>query len=224
MKISPALVDVPLFRGIAAEELPELLACVEAREGRYRKGELLLRRGEPTDRLGLVLSGAVHIVREDFWGSRTIVGTAGQGDIFAESYALGRQPLGVSVLAAADTEALFLNAGRAVSGCREVCACHGRLTWNLMALLAEKNLMLTAKMVHMARRTTREKLLSYLSAQALLAGGPEFDIPLDRQQLADYLAVDRSAMSAALGKLRDEGVLVFRKNHFHLLRGLEESE
>ncbi len=224
MKISPILAEAPLFRDISPEELAGLLNCVEARERQYRRGELLLRRGERTDRLGLVLSGAVHVVREDFWGSRTIVGTAGPGEIFAESYALGGQPLGVSVLAAADTAVLFLNAGRAVSGCREVCACHGRLTWNLLALLAEKNLMLTAKMGYMARRTTREKLLSYLSARALLAGGPEFDIPLDRQQLADYLAVDRSAMSAALGRLRDEGVLTFRKNHFHLLRGLEESE
>ena len=224
MEISPVLSNTPLFRGISAEDLPGLLACVEARERRCRKGELLLRRGERTDRLGLVRSGAVHMVREDCWGGRTIVGTAGPGDIFAESYALGGQPLGVSVLAAADTEVLTLSAGRAVSGCRQVCPCHQRLTQNLLALLAEKYLMLTAKMGHMARRTTREKLLSYLSAQALAAGGPEFDIPLDRQQLADYLAVDRSAMSAALGKLRREGVLAFRKNHFHLLRGLEESE
>ena len=84
--------------------------------------------------------------------------------------------------------------------------------------------MLTGKMRHMARPTTREKLLSYLSAQAARAGGPEFDIPLDRQQLADYLAVDRSAMSAVLGKLRDEGVLEFRKNHFRLLGRGEERD
>ena len=105
-----------------------------------------------------------------------------------------------------------------LSGCSNACTFHARLTENLTALLAGKNLALTRKMGHMARRTTRDKLLSYLSAAALAAGTPEFDIPLDRQQLADFLAVDRSAMSAALGKLRDEGVLTFRKNHFHLLR------
>ena len=199
---------LPLFRGIAAGELPALLDRSSAREVRFAKGELLLHRGETPRSLGLVLEGGVHIIREDFWGNRSIVGLAGPGEIFAESYALAGKPLAVSVLAAADGRALFLDAGHLSQW----------LSANLLALLAEKNLMLTEKMRHMARRTTREKLLSYLSAQALRAGTAEFDIPLDRQQLADFLAVDRSAMSAALGKLRDEGVLEFRKNHFRLLR------
>ena len=161
-----------------------------------------------TSRLGLVLEGHVHIIREDFWGNRSIVGLAGPGEVFAESYALAGEPLEVSVLAAAPGAALFLEADGLTDA---------RLTANLLHLLARKNLMLTRKMRHMARRTTRDKLLSYLSAQALAAGSSEFDIPMDCQQLADYLAVDRSAMSAALGKLRDEGVLTFRKNHFRLL-------
>ena len=199
---------LPLFRGIAAGELPALLDRSSAREVRFAKGELLLHRGETPRSLGLVLEGGVHIIREDFWGNRSIVGLAGPGEIFAESYALAGKPLAVSVLAATDGRALFLDAGHLSQ----------RLSANLLALLAEKNLMLTEKMRHMARRTTREKLLSYLSAQALRAGTAEFDIPLDRQQLADFLAVDRSAMSAALGKLRDEGVLEFRKNHFRLLQ------
>ena len=199
---------LPLFRGIPAGELPALLDRAAVREVCFAKGDLLLHRGETPRSLGLVLEGGVHIIREDFWGNRSIVGLAGPGEIFAESYALAGKPLAVSVLAATDGRALFLDAGHLSE----------RLSANLLALLAEKNLMLTEKMRHMARRTTREKLLSYLSAQALRAGTAEFDIPLDRQQLADYLAVDRSAMSAALGKLRDEGVLEFRKNHFRLLR------
>ena len=165
----------PLFRDIPAGELPALLNQAAAREVRFAKGELLLHRGETPRSLGLVLAGGVHIIREDFWGNRSIVGLAGPGEIFAESYALAEKPLEVSVLAAADGRALFLDAGHLSE----------RLSANLMALLA---------------------------------GTAEFDIPLDRQQLADFLAVDRSAMSAALGKLRDEGVLEFRKNHFRLLR------
>lgn len=222
MEISPSLTASPLFRGIPAEALPELLSRTDARRREYRRGELLLRRGEGTERLGLVLSGTVHIIREDFWGSREIVGLAAAGDVFAESYALSGQPMEVSVLAATDVAALFLTAplpallGDMPAG--------GTFTANLLSLLAGKNLQLTRKMGHMARRTTREKLLSYLSAQALRSGGPSFDIPLDRQQLADFLAVDRSAMSAALGKLRDEGVLEFRKNHFRLLRPTERDD
>ena len=215
MEISACVTSSPLFRDIAPADLASLLDCLDARERAYEKGAWLLRRGEWTDRLGLVLSGTVHILREDFWGSRSIVGLAGPGEIFAESYALAGEPLEVSVLAASDARVLFLRVETALTGC-------GQLTRNLTALLAEKNLTLTRKMRHMARRTTREKLLSYLSAQALRSGGPEFDIPMDRQQLADYLAVDRSAMSAALGKLRDEGVLEFRKNHFRLLEPGEQ--
>lgn len=215
MEISPCMTSSPLFRNISPADLASLLDCLDARERAYEKGAWLLRRGERTDRLGLVLSGTVHILREDFWGSRSIVGLAGPGEIFAESYALAGEPLEVSVLAASDARVLFLRVETALTGC-------GQLTRNLTALLAEKNLTLTRKMRHMARRTTREKLLSYLSAQALRSGGPEFDIPMDRQQLADYLAVDRSAMSAALGKLRDEGVLEFRKNHFRLLEPGEQ--
>ena len=199
---------LPLFRGVPAEELPALLARASARTCAFQKGELLLRRGDVTRRLGLVLDGSVHIIREDFWGNRSIVGLAGPGEVFAESYALAGEPLEVSVLAAAPGAALFLEADGLTDA---------RLTANLLHLLARKNLMLTRKMRHMARRTTRDKLLSYLSAQALAAGSSEFDIPMDRQQLADYLAVDRSAMSAALGKLRDDGVLTFRKNHVRLL-------
>ena len=210
METSPCMTSSHLFRDIAPADLASLLDCLDARERAYEKGAWLLRRGEWTDRLGLVLSGTVHILREDFWGSRSIVGLAGPGEIFAESYALAGEPLEVSVLAASDARVLFLRVETALTGC-------GQLTRNLTALLAEKNLTLTRKMRHMARRTTREKLLSYLSAQALRSGGPEFDIPMDRQQLADYLAVDRSAMSAALAKLRDEGVLAFRQNHFRLL-------
>ena len=204
---------LPLFRGVPAEELPALLARASARTCAFQKGELLLRRGDVTRRLGLVLEGSVHIIREDFWGNRSIVGLAGPGEVFAESYALAGEPLSVSVLAASDGAALFLDARHLTDA---------RLTDNLLSLLARKNLMLTGKMRHMACRTTRDKLLSYLSAQALAAGGSEFDIPMDRQQLADYLAVDRSAMSAALGKLRDEGVLEFRKNHFRLLEPGEQ--
>lgn len=223
MEISATMARAPLFAGIPETELRELLCCVGAALRRYQKGELLLRRGDRAERMGLVLSGRVHILQEDFWGRRTLVGYAQSGDVFAEAYAcLGTEALEVSVEAGTETEVLYLDAALAAGGCARACGAHARLRQNLLALLAEKNLMLTRKMGHMARRTTREKLLSFLSAQALRAGGPVFDIPLDRQGLADYLAVDRSAMSAALGKLRAEGVLAFHKNHFRLLRETEE--
>ena len=222
MEHLPVLVKSPLFSGVDSADLQGLLSCLDARRLSFKKGELLMRRGERTEFLGLLQSGTVHIIREDFWGNRSVVGLVEAGEIFAESYALAGQPLEVSVQAVSAGQVLFLNAGKMVSGCAQVCGFHERLSRNLLSLLARKNLMLTEKMRHMARKTTREKLLSYLSAQAVRAGSPEFEIPMDRQQLADFLAVERSAMSATLGRLRDEGVLEFRKSHFHLLRQEED--
>ena len=215
------LLHTALFQGISRQELPALLTQLNARRRQYDKGAVILHRGDQTARLGLVLSGTVHMVKEDFWGARTIVGLARPGEVFAESYAcLPGAVLEVSVLAAADTEILFLDAAPALDG----GAGGAQFSRNLLAMLAGRNLTLTRKIGHMARRSIRDKLLSYLSAQAMQTGGPEFDIPLDRQQLADYLAVDRSALSTALGKLRGEGVLTFRKNHFCLLQKLEHTD
>ena len=221
MEVSAMLLHTALFQGISRQELPALLTQLNARRRQYDKGAVILHRGDQTARLGLVLSGTVHMVKEDFWGARTIVGLARPGEVFAESYAcLQGAVLEVSVLAAADTEILFLDAAPALDG----GAGGAQFSRNLLAMLAGRNLTLTRKIGHMARRSIRDKLLSYLSAQAMQAGGPEFDIPLDRQQLADYLAVDRSALSTALGKLRGEGVLTFRKNHFCLLQKLEHTD
>ena len=221
MEVSAILLHTALFQGISQQEFPALLTQLNARRRQYDKGAVILHRGDQTARLGLVLSGTVHMVKEDFWGARTIVGLARPGEVFAESYAcLPGAVLEVSVLAAADTEILFLDAAPALDG----GAGGAQFSRNLLAMLAGRNLTLTRKIGHMARRSIRDKLLSYLSAQAMQTGEPEFDIPLDRQQLADYLAVDRSALSAALGKLRDEGVLTFRKNHFCLLQKLEHTD
>ena len=212
----------PLFRNIAPQDISGLLSCINARAQIFKKGEILLHRGETSAQFGLLLSGSVHVIREDFWGNRSIVGIAGPGETFAESYALALQPLEVSVLAASDGEVLFVDAERVISGCQQVCSFHAQLSRNLLSMLAQKNLNLTTKIRHMSRKTTREKLMSYLSAQALKANSSEFEIPLDRQQLADFLGVERSAMSATLGRLRDEGALTFHKNHFHLLQRDEE--
>jgi CRP-like cAMP-binding protein len=211
-----------LFSGVGEEDIEAMLGCLQANHRSFKKGDYILREGERIDRIMILAKGKLLVQQDDFWGNRSMVGLAVSGDIFAESYSLTGETLEVSVLAATDCEILFFNASKAVSGCAQVCSFHEQLSRNLLGILARKNLLLTEKMRHMARKTTREKLLSYLSAQALQASGPEFDIPLDRQQLADFLGVERSAMSAALGKLRDEGVLEFRKNHFRLLRSEEE--
>ena len=207
-----------LFSGAAPGEIQELLNCLGARRQGYPRGELILRAGEALPAAGLVVEGGVIISKEDFWGNRSILAKAGPGELFGEAYAcMPEQPLAVSVEAEQPCAVLFLNMAKLLTPCSSLCPHHTALARNLMAVLAKKNLMLTEKIEHMAQRSTRKKLLSYLSACSQQADAAEFAVPFDRQQMADYLSVDRSAMSAELCRLRDEGVLEFQKNKFRLL-------
>ena len=138
MKKGTVLSETALFRGIEETDFQGLLSCLEATERNFSKGETVLHRGDRTDRLGLLVEGTVHIVREDFWGNRSMVGLAGPGDIFAESYGLTGEPLEVSVLTATDCEILFFSAAKAVSGCAQVCLFHEQLSRNLLGMLARK--------------------------------------------------------------------------------------
>ena len=207
-----------LFQGVTEEEIGGMLDCLGSFRRRYPRGAFLHRRGELLPSVGIVLTGQVHILEEDFWGNRTILGEVSPGQLFGESYAcLPGETLSADVWAAEDTAVLYLKMDRILRPCSNACAFHARLMENLLAVLAKKNRMLTRKMEHLSRRTIREKVLSYLSDQSQTAGSAEFRIPFDRQQLADYLSVDRSALSAELGKLRREGILEFHKNRFRLL-------
>jgi len=212
-----------LFRGTSEEELPTLLDCLAPTTREYAKNELILRQGEDVSAVGLVLSGRAQVIEEDFWGNRSILADAWPGDLFAEAYAfLPGERLRVSVVAAEPTSVMLLDAKRMLEVCSSACRFHTRLVQNILAESARKNLALTRKVSHMSKRSTREKLLSYLSGQALGAGSDAFEIPFNRQQLADYLCVDRSAMSSELCKMRDEGLLVFDKNRFQLKEEFSE--
>ncbi len=211
------LQTLPLFAGIQPGELSALLACLSPLEKSYGRGELVLREGEPVQAVGILRSGSLLVLKEDFSGNRNILTQLGPGELFAETLAFARvQASPLTVLAAADSRALFFDSRRLLTSCASACAFHRRLIENLLCILAGKNLLLSQKIEHISRRGIRERLLSYLYSQARAAGGPEFAIPFDRQGLADYLCVERSALSAALGKLRDEGVLEFHKNRFTL--------
>lgn len=217
-KYLPVLQASPLFLGIASDDLHALLLCLSAAAASYDKNSFILRCGERVTSVGLILTGSAHIIKEDFWGNRNLLSHIEPGQLFAETYACAADlPLGVSVLAAEPTAVLFLDVRRILTTCTSACAFHSRLIHNLLSVLAEKNLLLQDKLTHLTQRTTREKLLSYLSAESVRHGSARFELPFNRQQLADYLSVDRSAMSNELGKMREEGLLTFFKNSFELL-------
>lgn len=212
------LKTVSLFFGIEEPDLMGLLSCLCAKVMRFEKDEIIFLSGGQIKSFGIVLCGYVQVIREDFYGNRHIIANIGAGESFGESFACAdEKSLTVSVVAAAQSDILFIDCGRLSSPCGKACAFHGRLIHNMLNIVAQKNIALTQKIEHISQRTTREKLLAYLSSQAQKAQSNRFAIPFDRQELADYLSVDRSAMSAELSKLRLEGVLNYDKNKFELL-------
>ena len=211
------LKNAGLFRGIEENELESMLKCLSAVTRNYQRGECVFCRGELVPGVALLLEGSVHIQKEDFWGNLSILNEISEGELFGEVYAcLGNEVMLHNAVAVKPSTVLFLDINRILTTCSSDCRFHGQLIQNLLFVMASKNKMLAQKLEHMSQRTTREKLLSYLSEQSQKAGSPSFDIPFNRQQLADFLSVDRSAMSNELCKMRDEGMLEFEKNHFKL--------
>lgn len=207
--------DSQLFIGILKEEQPGMLRCLSAVYKKYKKGEYIFRMGDMISTVGLVLNGLVQIIQEDYWGNRQILSQVERGQLFGESYAcMTEEPLMVGAVAEEDTEVLFLDVKRILHTCSSSCEFHNKLIQNLMSVIARKNLMLTRKIDHISKKTIREKVLSYLSFQSKREGSCVFDIPFNRQQMADYLAVDRSALSAELSKMQKEGIICYERNHF----------
>ncbi len=209
----------PFFQGMTEEEILSVLHCVSASVQHKKKDEYILRVGDSTESMGLVLRGSVLVLQEDLWGHRNIMHRIGPGEYFAEPFAAtAGSVLNVSVVADEDSEIMLLNMERFLKTCPHACAHHGRMVRNLVSVMAKRVLDLNEKLTHMAKRSTREKLLSYLSAESMRQGKLAFTIPYDRQQLADYLSVERAAMSVELGKLQKEGLLKTNRNYFELYR------
>lgn len=213
----PVIRSSSLFSGVLEDELTAMLSCLNAEERDFPKEDFILRAGDTVESIGLVLSGSALVIQEDIWGNRNILSKAGPGQTFAAAFACASgAALNVSVVAETPVTALFLNVKRILTMCPSACAHHSRIIRNLLGELAEKNLRFSEKLTHMGQRTTRSKLMSYLSAEAQRRGAVEFDIPFSRQQLADFLGVERSGLSLELGKMKQDGLLDFHKSHFVL--------
>ena len=212
------LQSCPLFDGIADGDLGALLDCLGAKVLNVKKNQVIFSEGDPAVYLGIVLSGCAQIEKVDFYGNRSIMAQVAPADLFGESFACAHsREMPVSVVAVEDGQVMLIDCQRITVGCSNACGFHSQLIRNLLQIVAIKNLQLGQKMEITSKRTTREKLLAFLMGQAKLQGSASFRIPFDRQGLADYLQVERSAMAAEISKLRREGVLESKKNQFRLL-------
>lgn len=207
-----------LFSDIAEDDLLRMLSCLGAKVDFYDKKYTVFAEGNRVRHIGIVLSGSVQVVQVDFYGNRSIIDTLGKGELVAEAFACGEvESIPVSVVVNEPSEIMLIDASHILHTCSNGCGFHHKLIYNLMKGLAEKNIAFHQKLEVTSKRTTRDKLMTYLMIQAKKSGDNRFDIPFDRQELADFLEVDRSGLSTELGKLKKEGVLRCQKNHFELL-------
>lgn len=213
----PILEQCPLFEGIAMEDLQAMMGCIGGRVLSAAKGQYIFREGDPATHVGMVLSGSVQLVRQDYYGNRSIVAHIGPAQLFGETYACAHvSALPISVAADSESQVLLMDCQRITTSCSSACSFHSRIIFNLLGLVATKNLVFDQKIQITSQRTTRGKLMAYLLNQAKLLGSNSFTIPYDRQGLADYLEVDRSGLSAEISKLRKEGILESERNQFTL--------
>ena len=213
-----ALLRCSLFDGLTERSLFSMLECLQGRKLRYEKGAAIFHQGDTLREIGVVLSGAVQVVQEDYKGNRTILAHVLPGELFGEAFACAEvEALPVSIVAAEESVILLLSCRRITTPCHSACPGHTRLIYNLMHIMAQKNLQLNQKLQITAQRTTREKLLAYLTQQSQLRGQRRFTIPFRRQELADFLHVDRSGLSVEISKLKAEGMIDCYRSTFELL-------
>jgi len=214
------LQNIKLFNDIKADDLSEMLSCLGVKYQQYEKRSTIISAEDNVDHVGVVLHGAILIVKEDFAGNRSIVDRIGQYEMFGEAFACaGIQKSPVTIVAAENSEIMWIQFRRIVNTCSMSCVFHARLIENMMKELAVKNLQMNQKLEITSKRNIREKLTAYLLMQAEEANSADFTIPLSRSELADYLYVDRSALSRELCKMRDDELIAFNKNHFCIKRG-----
>ena len=208
---------VKLFDAID-DKLEDMLQCLGSEEKKYDRGEIILMTGQPVTSVGVVLSGEVQIIQEDYYGNRSILTKLKPGHIFGEAFAsAGIRESPVTILAKSNCRIMFLAIERIISTCPNSCIFHSQLMENLLKILARKNILLSSKNQLLSQRTIRDKVLSYLGLQAEKKGSLEFEIPFSRNELADFLCVDRSALSRVLSQLKKDGTIEYQNQHFRLL-------
>jgi len=215
-KIFETVKDNPLFQGIAYSDFEGMLNCLSAKTSWYNKNEIILLSGNTVKFVGLILAGSVKILKEDLNGRVAILTELVAPEVFGEVFACaGIDHSPVTVQAAEKTHVLFIDYKRIISSCSSACPFHSKLIENMLKLIAVKNLMLNQKIEILTKRTTREKLLAFFDMQRGMA--VKFTIPYNREELAHYLCVDRSAMSNELSKMRNDGLIKFNRNTFEIL-------
>lgn len=211
-------VNSPLFFGIKPEELKAMLSCIGYHIGTFKKGDIVAFEEENIKHIGIIISGSVDMIKEDLWGNKTMLVRMRKNELFGETFACGSDNLSVvTFLVSGDAQILFIPFNRVMHSCTMACVFHHRLIENMVSIIANKNRDLMRKVEVVSKRTIREKILAYLSIQAQVQESRYFEIPLGRMELAEYLCVDRSALTRELVKMKEDGLIDYDRNCFRIL-------
>lgn len=210
------LFETFIFQNLTKEEIQDMNTLHFLRTASYEKNTLIFQTGDIVHEIGMVLSGSVNIESIDLWGNKSILSHVPEGHAFAETYALCHEPMMVDAITSEDSEIAFVNTDILLSGQHHEKTWYFRMTNNLLHIFAQKNLVLSNRIFCTSAKTIRERLFTYFSNLSVKNGSKTFQVPFDRQQMADYLNLDRSALSKELGKMRKEGLIDFHKNSFTL--------
>jgi len=210
--------NIELFKGIESADMGAMLSCTGYHIGNYARGQVIALENEHIRHVGIVLSGAVDMVKEDVWGNKTLLARTGRGELFGESFACAADNQSLVTFSAPEqTRVLFIPFHRIMHTCSMACEFHHRLVENMVSIIAGKNRELMKKVEVVSRKTLREKILAYLSHQSQREGERYFSIPLSRQELAEYLCADRTALSRELASMKNDGIIDYDKNMFRIL-------
>ncbi len=212
------LLNSPIFENMTLSDLKSTIECINPYYKDFKKGEYIFQEGDFLDNVALLISGRIHILKNDYWGNQTLIAQINPFDIFGETFAyLINTPINVNAQAQSNSKVMFINIKKAIGHCQNNCNFHKQLQDNILNDIAKKNLYLSKKIEAVTQRTTKEKLLTYLSQESKLNNSKKFTIPFNRQELADYLAVERSAMSNEISKLVKDNIIKTSKNSFELI-------
>lgn len=213
------IIKVPLFKQITEAQLKNLLPCLQAQTRNYKRDQYLFLEGDPATKIGILLSGSILLLKEDYYGNRNVYNIVNELELFGTSFAFADiEDLPVSAVANEDSKVMWIECGRIARTCSKACLFHTQLIENLLQITAQKSIQLQQKIEFAFKKTTKEKVMAYLMNEAKIANSNTFTIPYDRQALADYLGVERSAMSTEIGKLQKEGRIKVNRNHFQILK------
>lgn len=205
-----------LFKNLNNDEISSFLLCAKKKTREYKKGEIIFLAGNITNSIGIILEGTCHIIREDYWGNKTIINEINPSGIIGEVFAIQKIPLENTVIAKSNITIMFMDIDKILTPCAKSCSFHNEIIKNLINILARKTMVMNRKLEHITKRTMKEKILSYLSSLSKIKNSNSFEIPYNRTELSEFLCVDRAALSKELSKLKKEGLIDFKKNIFTL--------